>query len=45
MNILKKIYYKLPGTGSYYTQKALIWRNRGDSYEDVIWRLLDGADE
>ena len=20
-------------------------KNRGDSYEDVIWRLLDGADE
>lgn len=40
MNILKKIYYKLPGTGSYYTQKALIWRNRGDSY---ALEILDAA--
>lgn len=32
MNIFKKLYYKLPGTGDYYTQKALIWRNRGDGF-------------
>jgi hypothetical protein len=31
VNLLEKIKYKLPGTGSYYNQKALIWRNRGAS--------------
>lgn len=40
MNIFKKTYYKLPGTGSYYTQKALIWRNRGDSF---ALEILDAA--
>lgn len=31
MKMLDKIRYKIPGTGNYYNQKALIWRNRGDS--------------
>lgn len=31
MRLIDKIKYKIPGTGSYYNQKALIWRNRGDS--------------
>jgi hypothetical protein len=31
VKLTEKIRYKLPGTGSYFNQKALIWRNRGDS--------------
>jgi hypothetical protein len=31
MKLTDKIRDKLPGTSNYYNQKALIWRNRGDS--------------
>jgi len=32
MNTIDKIKNKIPGLPNYYNQKALIWRNRGDSY-------------
>lgn len=32
MNLRDKIKQKLPGGSSYYNQKAIIFRNRGDSY-------------
>jgi len=31
MNLIDKIKDKVPGLPNYYNQKALIWRNRGDS--------------